>query len=84
MLEKLQQVFKNYENPENIAERALSAVEEAGMTPPDCNFYNEEYGVWNHWETEELFCKICKRAMREDENCGGDCVTCITEIEGNG
>lgn len=35
------------------AEPILKALEEAGMLPPDCNFYNDEYGNWNHWEIEE-------------------------------
>jgi hypothetical protein len=53
MLNKLKEVFKKHENPDNIAERALSAVEEAGMKPPDCNYHNSEYGVWDFWEEED-------------------------------
>lgn len=35
------------------ANHILTLLEEAGMIPPDCNHYNDEYGEWRHWEAEE-------------------------------
>lgn len=30
---------------------------------------------------KKVKCSICGKEMSEEENCGGDCVTCVTEAE---
>lgn len=61
MIKILEEVFFHYDNYTNIAEKALSTVEDRGMLPP----FNEEkfimskneYGIecanGNQWESEE-------------------------------
>lgn len=56
MIAILEDVFRNYDNGPNIAERALSAMEEAGMRPPHSHLAGWGYDgpvIWNYWEPED-------------------------------
>lgn len=37
---------------DELCDKILQALEDAGMEPPDNNHYNSEYGEWRYWEDE--------------------------------